>query len=113
MFTTNKDGDYDLTVTSERQYLQGKNFAIYNSDLGKITTSLWIHSFEDPNKTELTPGRTTPLQNHSDINSVGTNCRNQVIFNLRIDSVELRNAKSGTYDFGFTASTTEYSGQLI
>ncbi|NQY42398.1 MAG: hypothetical protein HRT87_03515 [Legionellales bacterium] len=47
----------------------------------------------------------------SDVNSVGVNCRNQVKFYLKISVAELRKAKAGTYDFGFNASTTEYSGK--
>ena len=111
MFTTHQNGDYDLTITAERQYINGKNFALYNSSLGKVDVSLWIVSAAEPQKLELKPNIKRPLKDHSDINSVGVNCRNQVKFNLRIDVPVLRKAKAGTYDFGFNASTSNYTGE--
>lgn len=110
MFTTHADGDYDLTVTADGNYMQGSNFALYNATLGKINTTLLVASVNDASSIELVPNTATPLQNHSDSQSSGTSCTNQVKFNLRISVAALRTAKAGTYDFGFTTSTSPYSG---
>ncbi|NQY42207.1 MAG: hypothetical protein HRT87_02535 [Legionellales bacterium] len=65
MFTTHKDGDYDLTITAEREYLQGKDFALYNASLGKIKSSLLLNSVLAPEKIEIDAGKATPLKDHS------------------------------------------------
>ncbi len=110
MFTTHPNGDYDLTVTADINYISGQNFALYNATLGKVITALYVSSTDDANPVALSPGQAKSLADHSDANASGTNCANQVKFNLSIAVADLRIAKAGTYDFGFSASTTPYTG---
>ena len=111
MFTTHRNGDYDLTITAEQKYINGRKFAIYNPSLGKVDVSLWISSVAAPQKIQLQPNIKRPLKDHSDVNSVGVTCRNQVKFNLKIDVPTIRKAQAGIYDFGFNAFTSDYTGQ--
>jgi hypothetical protein len=109
MFTTNKNGDFGLTVTADRKFIDGKRFALHNKALGKIGVTLWVHSTKAPAKLQLKPNIKRALKDHSDSNSVGVNCKNQVKFNLKLEVADLRGAKAGTYDFGFNTSTSEHT----
>lgn len=110
MFTTHSQGDFDLTVSADSSYVNNTSFALFNNDNGKVDVVLNVSSVEDNNKIALTPNTAKPLKDHSDRNATGTSCSNQVTFSLSILPDVLRVAKAGTYNFSFTASTSEYSG---
>ena len=110
MFTTHQDGDFDLTVTADKNFMNGKSFALYNATLGQVDTTLFVTSVNAPTPIELKPNTATPLQNHSDAQASGTNCANQVRFRLNISVANLRIAKAGTYDFAFTTTASDYTG---
>ena len=110
IFTTHQDGDYDMTITADKSYVKGNDFALYNASLGQVVTTLYVSSVEDAKHVALKPGKAQGLKDHSDNNASGSNCTNQVKFHLSISVADLRIAKAGTYDFGFSALTTPYSG---
>ena len=111
MFTTHPDGDYDLTISAlEGKFQDGSDFALFNQSLGKVKTTLFVSSVEQPISVAVKPDQSKSLTDHSDNKASGTTCANQVRFNLSIAVDDLRTAKAGTYEFGFSASTTAYSG---
>ncbi len=110
IFTTHENGDFDMTATADPNYMTGSNFALYNLTLGKIKVDLRVASTNAPTAISLTAGTAKQLTDHSDVNSSGTTCANQVTFDLSIAAADLRLAKAGTYDFAMSTSTSAYSG---
>lgn len=53
IFTNDPDGDYNLTITSEKKFIKGSNFVLYNANLKDIKVDLLIYSNEDMNPIEV------------------------------------------------------------
>ena len=109
IFTNHVDGDYNLTVTTDKNFSDGINFVLYSPLLKKVKVDLFVYSNENTSSIEVRSSKPVPLTDHSDPDAEGVNCANQLSFFLNISNVALRKAQAGTYNFAFTASVSSYS----
>ena len=107
IYTNQEEGDFYMVVTTDNNYLQGENFALYNEDLGKIPIKLFIVSNGSNFKeTTAIPNKAILLQDHSDTGASGINCKNLTRFRIGIEPDALRAAKAGIYGFSISLSVS-------
>ena len=107
VFTNQQDGDFNMVITTDNNFLSGEEFALYNNELGKIPIKLLIVSNGSKFKETIAiPNKQILLRDHSDIGASGMNCQNLTRFRIGIEPNSLRRAKAGTYDFAMSISVS-------
>ncbi len=114
VFTNNEQGDFDLSVKADSNYLSNGNFALYNYAIGKIDVDIQVFSSNEPNPINILPGSSVSLTNHANRvkkeKQISSRCANKLLFNVSIAPSDLRKAKAGEYDLSITVYASNYSG---
>ncbi len=108
VYSHQKNKSFNLIISASKKNVLDNDFALFNRKLGKIKTSIQIHSANDINPITILPDRDTLFKNHSDHLAHGKSCTNPIFLSLIIQPHELRKTSAGTYKISINLFTSEY-----